>query len=346
MKQVRWGMIGCGDVTEVKSGPAFQKIAGSQLVAVMRRTGELAADYAARHRVPKWYDDADKLINDPDVNAIYIATPPDSHAEYTYRAAMAGKPIYVEKPMARNYNECVDMIRICVQANVPLFVAYYRRTLPPFVKVKQLVDDGAIGDILFVNIRLFNAPLPQDFEADNLPWRVIPRISGGGYFIDMGVHQLDFLDYVFGPINKVCGFAENRSGLYSADDYVSACFQFESGVMGNGIWSFTVPEQGVRDEIEITGTTGVLRFATFQRSPIRLITTAGEQKIDIDWPQHVHQPLLETVVAELQGIGNCPSSGRTAARTNWVVDQITREFRGQHSELFSFEKYLKTIIDN
>jgi predicted dehydrogenase len=83
MEEIRWGIIGCGDVTEIKSGPAFNKVANSKLVAVMRRDSAKAADYAKRHHVPKWYDDASKLINDPEVNAIYIATPPLQHDYFT-----------------------------------------------------------------------------------------------------------------------------------------------------------------------------------------------------------------------------------------------------------------------
>ena len=132
MKTIRWGIIGCGDVTEVKSGPALQKADHSALVAVMRRNGQLAEDFARRHGVPQWYDDAAALIHDPAVDAVYIATPPSSHKEYTLMSAAAGKPVYVEKPMARNTAECQAMIAACHKANVPLFVAYYRRALARF----------------------------------------------------------------------------------------------------------------------------------------------------------------------------------------------------------------------
>lgn len=181
MEQIHWGIIGCGDVTEVKSGPAFNKIAGSRIMAVMRRDGEKARDYAQRHGVPRWYDDAAALVNDPEINAIYIATPPGSHAAYTFMAASAGMPVYVEKPMALNYNECKQMIDICSTANVPLFVAYYRRCLPNFLKIKALLDSGAIGGIRFVNIQLYFPPIP--ISNDILPWQVDPAISGGGLFM-------------------------------------------------------------------------------------------------------------------------------------------------------------------
>src|SRR5689334_14273937 len=177
---IRWGIIGCGDVTEVKSGPALQKARGSSLVAVMRRTGDLARDYAARHGVPRWYDDADALINDPEVDAVYVATPPSSHMDYVLRTAQAGKPVYVEKPMAREFSECRAMIEACRSANVPLFVAYYRRALPRFLKIKELIDSGTIGEVRSVIVTLLRPPQGNKVPRAPLPWRVPPGDAGGG----------------------------------------------------------------------------------------------------------------------------------------------------------------------
>ena len=322
MDEICWGILGCGAVTEVKSGPAFDKVEGSKLVAVMRRDGEKAKDYARRHGVPKWYDDADKLINDPDVNAVYVATPPDCHAEYTIRAAQAGKPVYVEKPMARNFGECETMIEACEKANVPLFVAYYRRTLPDFLKVKELVDAGGIGQVRLVTVELYNQPRPEALDHDNPPWRVIPEMAGGGYFFDLGSHELDFLDYVFGPIVSVNGRAANQAGLYPAEDVVCANFTFESGVLGSGMWCFTVSSQSRKDCIRIVGDKGNITFSSFDPAPIALETARGVEQFKIPRPQHVQQPLIQTVVNELQGRGRCPSTGPTAARTSWVMDRI------------------------
>jgi predicted dehydrogenase len=321
MEQVRWGIIGCGAVTEVKSGPALSKIVGSQLVAVMRRNKAKAKDYALRHGMPKWYDDADELINDADVNAIYVATPPASHAEYTIRAARAGKPVYVEKPMALNFRQCRQMIEACEAAEAPLFVAYYRRCLPDFLKVRELVESGVIGEPRFVSIELYHTP-KSDLNKDNLPWRVIPEIAGGGYFMDLGSHQLDFLDYVLGPIASVTGRAANQARLYPAEDIVSADFVFESGVLGSGMWCFTVAKQCHTDRTQIVGSKGRITFSSFDVAPVRLETAEGTEEFTIPGPEHVQQPLLQTVVDELLGRGKCPSTGVTAARTSRVMDEI------------------------
>ncbi len=235
MKTIRWGIIGAGNVTEVKSGPGFQKTENSDLIAVMRRSGAKAEDYAKRHGIPHWYDDAQKLISDPEVDAVYIATPPDSHKKYTCQVAEAGKPVYVEKPMARSFDECVQMIAGCKRASVPLFVAYYRRQLPRFLKIKELLDAGSIGEVRFVRATQFMPPMPEDLQRDDLPWRVIPEIAGGGRFVDLASHTLDILDFFLGPIANVRGHASNQGGLYPAEDMVSCSFKFKSGIQGSGL---------------------------------------------------------------------------------------------------------------
>lgn len=323
MSTIRWGIIGCGDVTEVKSGPALQKASGSALVAVMRRNGALAADYARRHGVPRWTDDAQALIDDPQVNAVYVATPPSTHRHYTLLAAAAGKPVYVEKPMAMNYGECVEMVDACRAAGVPLFVAYYRRALPRFVKVKDLLDAGAVGDVRFVSIVLAQPVQPQELEPDNLPWRVLPEIAGGGRFVDLASHTLDLLDYVLGPIRAAQGFAGNQAGLYLAEDIVSGSFVFQSGVQGAGVWCFSAYDD--LDRVEITGSRGKLSFSTFGADdPVQLVNAEGITEFRIAHPPHVQQPLIQTLVDELLGIGVCPSTGESGARTTRVMDAILR----------------------
>ena len=152
-KIIKWGFIGCGEVTKTKSGPAFQKVEHSEVVAVMSRDGAKAKAYAKERGIKKWYDDAQELIDDPEVNAIYIATPPSSHATYAIMSMKAGKPAYIEKPMAVTYEECTRINRISNETGVPCFVAYYRRYLPYFQKVKELVENGTIGNIINVQIR-------------------------------------------------------------------------------------------------------------------------------------------------------------------------------------------------
>jgi predicted dehydrogenase len=320
MQTIRWGIIGCGDVTEVKSGPGFQKAEGSALVAVMRRTGELARSYAERHGVSRWYDNAAALINDEDVDAVYIATPPSSHKEYTLMTAAAGKPVYAEKPMALNFAECTEMISACRSAGVPLLVAYYRRALPRFLKIKELIEAGAIGKVRFVSITFRQPVAREDIHSKNPRWRIVPQLSGGGHFIDLASHMLDFLDYVFGPITTVRGLASNQGGYYAAEDIVTGNFMFESGVHGVGAWCFTAPDKF--DLTVIVGSEGKISYSTFDASPIRVTNSEGIKEFVFDYPEHIAQPLIQTVVNHLRGLGQCPSTGDTAARTTQVMEQM------------------------
>lgn len=328
MKPIRWGMIGCGDVTEKKSGPGFAKAAHSQLIAVMRRNGPLAADYARRHGVPRWHDDADAIIGAPDIDAVYIATLTDSHREYTLRCAAAGKPVYVEKPMGMNHAECLDMIAACRVAKVPLWVGYYRRALPRFLAVRDLIASGAIGPVRMVVSRQFQRlPGPEVFTGGAVPWRVNPALSGGGFFFEGACHTLDFLDFLFGPISDVRAFAANQAGAYRAEDIVAATYRFASGVYGSGTWCYTADFD--EEYNEIVGATGRIRFSTSAPVPIRILRGDSVEELPIGDPEHVHQPLIQTIVDELNGSGKCPSTGESGARTARAMDAILAEFRAR-----------------
>ena len=326
--QVNWGVIGAGSVCEKKSAPAINKIAGSSVVAVMRRNADKAKDYAERHGVPKWYADADALINDPEVNAVYIATPPDSHLELTRKAANAGKPVYVEKPMARNHAECLEMIKICEEAGVPLFVAYYRRTLPNFLKVKSLIEEGAIGEPRYVSVVINQAKHPGVKESTVTNWRIDPAIAGGGYFYDLGSHQLDYFDFLFGPMKEVNGVAANQSGEYPAEDIVLGNFSFESGVLGTGNWCYTTGETSQKDEIVIIGNHGEIRFPCFWGTSVTLKRDGKKEEVfQFEMPENVQFFLIQSIVDELLGKGGkCPSTGISAARTNWAMEQMIKNF--------------------
>ncbi len=326
METVRWGIIGVGDVTEVKSGPGFQKATGSQLVAVMRRTPGKAADYAARHGVPRWYDDAHALIHDDGVDAVYVATPPDSHRDYAIRVLEAGKPVYVEKPMARTADECLQMNEAAERAGVPLFVAYYRRSMPRFETVRRLLADGSIGEVHAVTIRHLRPAGPSDGDA--LPWRLQPEVSGGGHFVDLASHTLDLLDHLLGPVAQVSGYATNRAGNGPAEDLVGAAFEHESGVVGSGLWCFAAGEKV--DEVQLVGSRGTLRFSVFDEQPLELWTRDGWQDIPAPYPDTVQQPLIQSVVDELHGRGRCPSTGISAMRTARVIDTILADHRARH----------------
>ena len=326
---MRWGIIGVGDVTEAKSGPGLQRAEGSELVAVMRRDGAKAADFARRHGVRRWYADADALVADPEVDAVYVATPPDSHRDHVLRAAAAGKPVYVEKPMGRTAAECRQMIDACDRAGVPLFVAYYRRAMPRFAVVADLLG-SAIGDLRTVTVRTQSPP--GMWAPEHLPWRVRPEVSGGGLFVDLGSHTLDLLDHLLGPVTRVSGTAANRGGHYPAEDVVTAELTFASGVQGVGSWCFDAWRH--TDEVEVVGTGGSLRFSSFGAEPLTLTTPHGQRLVEAPYPDPVQLPLIQTVVDTLLGRGACPSTGLSALRTAHVVDQVLAGYRRATGQVF------------
>ena len=319
---IKWGFIGCGEVTKYKSGPAFQKIENSEVVAVMSRNGDKAKTYAKERGIPKWYDDAQELIDDEEVNAVYIATPPSSHATYAIMSMKAGKPVYIEKPMAVTYEECCRINRISKETGVPCFVAYYRRYLPYFLKVKSLVEEGHIGNIINIQIRFAQPPRDLDHNKENLPWRVQPDIAGGGYFYDLAPHQIDLLQEIFGCILEASGYKSNRGRLYPAEDTLSACFQFDSGLVGSGSWCFVAHESAREDRIEIIGDKGMICFSVFTYDPIALHTERGREEIIVENPTYVQQPLIQAVVDHLLGKSVCGCDGESATLTNWVMDKI------------------------
>jgi predicted dehydrogenase len=298
METINWGIIGCGDVTEKKSGPAFNKVPGSKLVAVMRRDAEKAADYAARHKVSKWYSDGEELLNDAEVNAVYVATPPSSHLSYAIAALEKGYPVYVEKPVTMNAGEAQQLANAVKQYDGKLIVAHYRRRLPMFLKVKELLDQNAIGDVRTVQLRLWQSRKPALVTKGSPNWRTQPELSGGGYFHDLAPHQLDLMLYFFGEPVQYRGFGLNQGKENRADDHVTGSILFKSNVVVNGSWCFNVAEEENIDRCEMIGSEGRISFAVFGNA-ITVKNKDGEQTINFDQPENIQLPMITSMVAYL-----------------------------------------------
>lgn len=319
---VRWGMIGTGDVTEKKSGPAFSLIESSELIAVTNRTLGKAEDYARRHNIPNVYSSTGELLSDPRINAIYIATPPGSHLALAKQVAEAGKPCYIEKPMARTSAECDAMNEAFESRSLPLYVAYYRRCLPNFLKVKSLLEDNTIGDIRSIAVELIQPGETEMIAKTNQNWRVDPATSGGGYFYDLGSHQFDIFEFLLGPIADLNGYKTNQGSSYSAADIVTTSFRFESGVLGSGIWSFNGNQKSAIEEVVIQGSQGSIRFPCFADGRVTLERGEDIEEWNLELPEHIQQPLIQSIVDDLLGIGHCPSTGRSASRANHWLEQV------------------------
>ena len=318
---VNWGIIGCGDVCEIKSGPAFNKVPLSKLVAVMRRNRDKAKDFAMRHGVPNFYTDANELIDNKEVNAIYIATPPSSHELYLEMALKAGKPVYVEKPVSINAASVARMIAMEEKYNGKVCVAHYRRSLPLFNKIKQLVQEDAIGKAKLILLRTLQPSSSKVILKTTDNWRINPEISGGGLFHDLSPHQLDILYWIFGAPQLVQVMAANQGKQYNAADLVIVQMAFVNDIYFDGVWDFNVAELATEDSCKIIGDKGHISFSFFRNSVIELVTDEGNQVLEMDYPVTIQQPHIDQVVKYFRGENVNPCTLQEALVTMQVMDK-------------------------
>ena len=318
-KPLRWGVIGCGSVTEKKSLPAYQITPGFMVHTVMRRDAEKAKDFAERHKVSHWTTDAAEVIENPEIDAIYIATPPNSHKFYALQVAALGKPCCIEKPMAPSYGDCLEILEVFEQKKLPLFIAYYRRSLPRFLKVKQWLDENHIGEVEHIHWK--KTKPPNDLDLSGLyNWRTDAKIASGGYFDDLASHGLDLFAFLFGDFVEAKGTVANKLGLYTAYDFVSGSWKHKDGISGEGVWDFTSDNRS--DEVEILGSQGTIKFSVLDEAPLSLETDSGLQQLHIDNPPHIQQYHVENIKKHLLGINVHPSVGKSGVHTSWVMDKI------------------------
>lgn len=319
MKIINWGIIGCGNVTEIKSGPPYKLVEGFNLKAVMRRDSDKVKDYAKRHQIEKYYTDADSLINDSEIDAIYIATPPDTHKHYALKVANAKKPCCIEKPLSPSYADSLIIHNAFKEKNVPLFVAYYRRSLPRFLKIKEWLDKKYIGDVRHINWQLNKHPSDTDLSGE-YNWRTDFKVANGGYFDDLASHGLDLFAFYLGNMKEVKGISLNQQNLYSAKDALTSCWVHENGITGSGAWNFGCNEY--LDLVTIYGSKGTIVFSLFEDNPITIKSDTKNESLFIENPKHVQFPHVENLKNAFDDAFHHPSTGETALHTSWIMDKI------------------------
>nr|WP_299342746.1 Gfo/Idh/MocA family oxidoreductase [Allomuricauda sp.] len=318
-RNFRWGVIGCGSVAEKKSVPAYQQTEGFEVSMVMGRNPEKAKNYSKRHGVPQWTTDAKKVIENPEIDAIYIATPPDSHKYYALWVAQAGKPCCIEKPMASSYQDSLEIYKAFSQRELPLFVAYYRRSLPRFLKIKEWLDAKQIGEVR--HIRWLKTKPPNELDlSGTYNWRTDAKGAPAGYFDDWASHGLDLFTFLLGNIKEAKGFATSQAELYSAYDAVTGSWVHENGVTGEGSWNFLTQHR--EDRVEILGSKGRIRFSVLDEAPIELENGLGAQVLEIPHPEHIQKYHVFNIKKHLLGEGEHPSTGKSGLHTSWVMDAI------------------------
>ncbi|MDG1729544.1 MAG: Gfo/Idh/MocA family oxidoreductase [Algibacter sp.] len=320
---MNWGFIGCGSVTEVKSGPAFQQTEGFNVVAVMRRNEEKLEDYAKRHNIQKTFTDAEALINDPNIDAVYIATPPDTHQYYALKVAKAGKPCCIEKPLSPSYAESLEIQKAFEARSIPLFVAYYRRSLPRFLKVKEWLANNYIGDVRHISAHL-SKPASKIDTSKIYNWRTDVKVAPAGYFDDLASHGLDLFTFFLGDVVDAKGFSLNQQGLYSSKDAVTASWLHKKGITGSGIWNFG--SNSHLDTVTIFGSKGTIEFSVFHDNPIILKSDTKNEELFIENPKHIQEFHVQNISDFFNSkIKLHPSTGKTALHTSWIMDKILGE---------------------
>ena len=330
MKTICWGMIGHGSVTEVKSGPGLYKSEHSALKGIYGRDPEKAKDYAKRHGIEHVYASVEDMLRDPEIDAVYLPVPPKFHKDYALKCLEAGKIPYIEKPMAQTYEDCLEIMEKADEKGLPVYVAFYRRGMEKYIKIKALLEAQIIGQVRCVEVRQLMPPEKTDFDRENLPWRLLPDIAGGGKFLDMGVHVLDILDYFFGAIVEANGIAENLGGLYDVEDTVSANFKFESGVIGNGLWCYVADHS--EEYVRIIGDQGIMTFEGLGYGPVTVVNKDGEKEFSFTPPEHVGMPFIQTIVNEMAGYEKSPANLKSAANVIRVTDQILNDYRKRYKQ--------------
>lgn len=329
-KQIRWGFLGCGNVVRKKSGEAFRAVPNSTIQAIMRRDPAAAEEAARQFGAARWCSSVEELLRE-DVDAVYIATPPGLHFEQAMACLAAGKPVYLEKPFARNFTEAKQLTDAFAAAGVPLYVGHYRRALPRFLKIRQLLDSGAIGQVKSVDFSLNRIFDPKEAAEK---WLYNPVLSGGGKFYDIAPHTVDIFQFLFGNIRQVSGDAVNLGTGCPLENLVTMEVVTEKNIRGKLRFDCVAAEKS--DRMIVTGTKGTLEFSVHGKMDLELFDETGVSlcREVIPDPVTVEQPMVQSVVADLLGLGKCESRAEDALSTYFIIDQVLDGYYGGRQDDF------------
>ena len=317
-RRVGWGLVGCGDIARKRVAPALRDLDNCELVAVSRADAARAESFAAEFGAKRWHADWRDLVKEPEVEAVYVATPVHLHAEQAVAAAEAGKHVLCEKPMALTVAECERMNAAAEANGVRLGVAYYRRFYPAVEKVKQIIESGEIGVPVVAQVNAFERfePAPEDPRR----WLLDRRQSGGGPMFDFGCHRIEVLVNLFGDVKAVKGLASNVLFEREVEDTACALLQFERGTQG--VISVTHAARDPQDTLEVFGSEGSVRVDGLNKG--RLCVGSKEGFSTQSHPPHpnLHQPLVEDF-ADAVVEGRPPRvDGRVGQKVSEILELI------------------------
>ena len=252
MCKVKWGVIGAGGIADRRTIPGMLPAKNAELIAVMDTNMEATKALAKKHGAAFAYDSVDVLLKNPDVNAVYIASPVACHFEQAKKAALAGKHILLEKPLALTIAEGEELVELCKSKNVLFAAGLMMRFHAYHIKAKQLVSEGVLGDIVSARAQL--TCWYPDMEGS---WRQSFAQSGGGALMDMGVHCIDLLQYIIGDrVSAVSALVGTKTFKYEVEDSATVLMKFQNGTYATVDSNFNIPDNSAECRLEIYGTKG------------------------------------------------------------------------------------------
>jgi predicted dehydrogenase len=289
MKKVRFGLIGCGDISRKRVAPALRDSDSCELISVARKQAELAESFAKEFCAQRWYADWRELVADKEIDAVYIASPVYLHAEQTIAAAEAGKHVLCEKPMAMNVAECDQMIAACESNDVKLGVAYYRHFYPVVRRVKEIIDSDEIGTPVVAQVNAFEWFSPE--KSHPRYWLIEKEKSGGGPMFDFGCHRVEVLLDLFGKVESVKAATSNSFFKRGVEDVASAILQFEEGTTATLMVAHSAREP--QDTLHVFGSRGSIHVDVLNGGELRVESNLGERRESLPCAKNIHQPLIE-----------------------------------------------------
>jgi predicted dehydrogenase len=292
---------------------------------VSRAQSELAESFAKKFGAKRWYADWRDLLNDEQINAVYIATPVHLHAEQTIAAAEVGKNVLCEKPMALNVAECDRMIDACLRNKVKLGVAYYRHFYPVVRRIKEIVQSGEIGSPVVAQMNAFEWFDPP--ASHPRAWLLKKELSGGGPMFDFGCHRIEVLLDLFGGAKEVRATKTNTYFKREVEDVAAAMFQFEQGTCATLTVAHSAREP--QDTLDIFGSKGSIHVSVLNDGMLRVSSAAGQRTESHPPATNIHQPLIEDFVRAV--LENRPpvvtgEIGRTVAAVEDLVNRCRNSY--------------------
>jgi len=318
MEELKWGLIGCGDIARKSVVPAIQNTKNSTLLTINRSDSDKAEEFAKEFSIGRWTASWEELVHESEINSVYVATPVYLHAEQTVAAAENGKHVLCEKPMALNASECRRMIDACSANNVKLGIAYYRHLFSPVKRIKEIIESGEIGQIVHVQA--------NNFENFNLSpgadryWFLQKNLSGGGPMMDMGCHRIELFTNLFGPVKKTSAFLDNIIFKREVEDIATAHFEFESGATGLLVSAHGIKEP--KDTLDIYGEKGSIHAAVLNEGTLKITTDHGNRTEKHPNPSNFHQPLIGNFTNAVLKNKRPAVTGEMGMEINIILDKI------------------------